>query len=169
MKPKEKVEAIILSCRDTKCSIGDIIDCTGLPSADVIYIISLMIATGSLALAPSSSSGFDQCLSLNKAILDSSKYGAPYNCLVYPGFSRAGSLDAGSMLVASHLGDSSTDSELISSFVSTAESLKLKSSGVVLSGKKLTKFAQETVSAFKAKVLPPLLKASALASSYMLK
>ena len=162
---KDKVQAVVSLCHDTKCSIRDVIDGTGIPSSDIIYIVSMMIASGSLALAPSSSSGFDQCRSLNKAILDSRRDGAPYSYLVYPGFSTASSLSVESMLVASHLGKSSTDAELISSFVSTAEALEIMSNGVKLSGKKLAKFAQESVSAFKDKVLPPLLRSSALSSS----
>lgn len=160
---KNHVETIVGACKQSKCQISDLLVHTGLPFQDVVYIVSLMLANGSLALAPQSIQ-FDECVSLNKVILNSFVSGAPYSHLVCPEFSSAIQLGIHSMLCASQLSQVSPENDLISCFVSTAESLGLMFNGDKLSGKKLLKFAEKNVSDFNDNSLPLLLKSRALTS-----
>ena len=156
----ERLKAVVSLCHDSGCSIGEIVSRSGLPLSDVVYIVSLLIANGSLGFA-STSTQFDECLCLNEAILDSCRSGAPYSYLVYPQFCTAGKIDTPSMLLASELRTISPDNDLSSCFISAAESC-LRRKGVLLTGAKLVEFAKTAISKFNKKVLPPLLRSQAL-------
>ena len=161
---KDEIQAVVSCCHDSKCQIRDIIRRSGLSFSNAIYIICLLLSNGSLAYAPLSAE-FDQCHSLNSAILDSCISGAPYSYLLYPDFSTAGQMATHSMLVASQFNKVSQENDLLSLFVDAAQSIGLRLNGVLLSGNKLSKFGEESISLFNQKYLPPLLRSQAFSSN----
>ena len=163
---KSKVDSILALCKDSPCQISDVIDSTGQSYSDVVYTISVLLSNGILAFA-SQSSNFDYCYSLNKLILESCKKGAPYAYLLYPGFSMACTVSFHSMIIASVFDQVEHDKDLLSSFISTAESIGLQSNGTTLAGKKLVQFAEKAVPNFSQKILPILLKASVFSRAEM--